>query len=127
MKNATLLVLSLFITGMTAIQAQDLEPNSQDPIIASWDMEIDAPGGRGSGVLSFFEEEGQLMVKTENGSQKVKVDGNNYNWKMAKDTPMGTMDFKVNATLDGDSLNGTMEMLSGMAAGRVVDFTASRK
>ncbi len=122
MKLMALLILGLFMTDFNSTQLQET-----DPIIGTWKMKINAPNGTDTGLLTFYDDEGKLKVSNDIGSYKVGSDGDNYTWQMTNKTPMGNMKFDVNAVLDGDTMSGTMEMKSGMAAGRTVDFTASRK
>ncbi len=134
MKFMTILMIGLFMSGFGNTQAQETNPEnanktqeSSNPIIGIWEMTINAPGGKDKGILTFYDDSGELKVKNDKGSYNVSDSGSNYNWPMTKKTPMGEMDFKVKATIDGNKMSGTMEMVSGMAAGRKVDFTASRK
>ncbi len=124
------------MSGFGSTQVQETNPEiehqnkvqeSSNPIIGTWEMAINAPGGKDTGILTFYDDSGKLKVKNDKGSYHVSGSGSNYNWQMTKETPMGAMDFKVNTTIDGNKMSGTMEMISGMAAGRKVDFTASRK
>ncbi len=122
MKFTAMLIIGLFMSYFGNTQVQE-----SNPIIGTWEMTINAPGGKDTGILTFYDDGGTLKVKNDNGSYNVSSNDSKYNWQMTKETPMGEMDFKVNTTIDGDTMSGTMEMISGMAAGRKVAFTASRK
>ncbi len=134
MKFKIILMIGLFMSSFGSTHAQETNPEnanktqeSLNTIIGTWVMTINAPGGKDKDILTFYDDSGELKVKNDKGSYKVSDSGSNYNWPMTKKTPMGEMDLKVNATIDGNKMSGTMEMISGMAAGRKVDFTASRK
>ena len=107
-------------------QKQQLDSISDNNLIGSWEITTNSPRGSQTNIIEIKEENSKLKGITDNGSFYITQKGNSLSWTHAMDTPMGKMDTKHTATLDGNTINGTIEVISGRAAGRKMNFTGKK-
>ena len=97
-------------------------------IIGSWEMTLNSPRGSRDSKLTFVEKNGKIVGTGDQGkSFEVDKEGDHYSWYASNKTPMGNVDAKFTATVQGDRMKGTVAMTSGRMAGRTMDFTAQRE
>lgn len=93
-----------------------------DPV-GTWEITSSTPRGKRTGVLRIVKEEGKLMGYTERGDFEITQEGNVLSWSSTTDSPRGTINLKNRAEIEGDTITGTSEMLSGPMSGRSFSFS----
>lgn len=107
--------------------AAELIGTSDTDIAGLWEMTVNSPRGERTNTLTISEKNGVCNGTTENDSFTINKNGKELIWSITLETPIGSMKANYKGIIDGDVMNGTMEMTSGMMAGREMDFTAIRK
>ena len=90
-----------------------------------WDILIDTPMGKRSGVLELRTSGSSLLGSLSHAEHRAeisdgKVTGNQLSWSAKITQPM-RMSFKFTATVEGDRISGVAKHLLGKAA-----FTGTR-
>ncbi len=100
---------------------------SNSGIIGKWTISVDSPRGKQTNGIEIKKVNGQLKVFTDKGNFPIMKKDNDYVWENERDTPRGKMKMRNTATLNGDRLNGTIEIISGSMSGRTMSFVGVRK
>ena len=79
-----------------------------------WDSVVKSPMGEQKAVLVLKSDGNSLTGASEGPMGNVeiaggKIDGNALSWRMDIKTPMA-MTLEVNATIDGDTIDGSMKL-----------------
>ena len=127
-RYAVLLLAAVLLAGCASSREAAQAPH---PLAGAWDYSIDTPQGIFTGTMMFAEADDMLtgtIAQSESPGQVAPLDELSY------DSEASTVSFKfdsgeygmmvVNLTLDGDALNGLMNVIQ---FGVDVPVTASRK
>ncbi|MEW7292076.1 hypothetical protein [Aquimarina sp. 2304DJ70-9] len=106
---------------------QAVESQLDSSVIGVWDMTMDTRRGKRNGTITIFDDNGTLKGKNDSDEFVINNSNGELSWKSGIKTPMGKMKATYTASIDGKSMSGSMEITSGMAAGRKKPFTAVKK
>ena len=97
-------------------------------IEGKWDITVETPRGSQTNTIEIKNIDGQLKAVTANGTFIISEQGDNeYSWENELDTPRGKMTTKNTASINGDKMSGTVEIVSGAMSGRALSFTGARQ
>ena len=128
LRYASLLLAALLIAGCAGSKEAAKAPH---PLAGAWDWSVDTPQGVFTGVLTFTEVEdmlGGMIAGAQAPDETAPLEELLFDSEMSKVTftydsgEFGIMN--VTLTLDGDALNGIMNVTQ---FGAEVPMTASRK
>ena len=128
LRYASLLLAALLIAGCAGSKETAKAPH---PLAGAWDWSVDTPQGVFTGILTITEVEDMLagtIAAAEQPDQTAPLEELMFDSEMSKVTftydsgEFGIMN--VTLTLDGDALNGIMNVTQ---FGAEVPMTASRK
>ncbi len=129
LRYASLLLAALLIAGCSGSKEAAKAPH---PLAGAWDWSVDTPQGVFTGVLTFTEVEDMLagmIAGAEEPDETAPLEELMFDSEMSKVTfnynsgdEFGIMN--VTLTLDGDALNGIMNVIQ---FGVDVPMTGSRK
>lgn len=139
MKHILLTLVAIAASGCGTIQnTQQTTENDSSAVEATtstlltspageWEMTMDSPMGTRTSILTITDSNGELTGKNDSGTFEISTKGNVLSWTSSIETPMGSIQANYSATVEGDSMTGTMEMASGRMAGRTMEFTGNKK
>ncbi|MEL6969427.1 MAG: hypothetical protein AAFZ63_00230 [Bacteroidota bacterium] len=105
--------------------ATTIETDATD-VTGTWEIITTTPRGTRNGTLRIVAEEGGLVGYGERGKVSITQEGNVLTWSATVNSPRGDIDVKNTAEVKGDSMEGTVEMLSGPLSGRSLSFSGTR-
>ncbi|MEL6833449.1 MAG: hypothetical protein AAFP77_10680 [Bacteroidota bacterium] len=96
-------------------------------VTGTWEIVTTTPRGTRNGTFRIVAEEGGLMGYGERGNFPITQDGNVLRWSATVNSPRGAIEVRNTAEVNGDAMEGTVEMLSGPMSGRSLAFTGTRE
>ncbi|PHS25656.1 MAG: hypothetical protein COA84_07420 [Robiginitomaculum sp.] len=108
--------------GDALSEAQSSVPQNQD----IWRVSYNAPGGPMEQDLIINHNTSPLSGTFGQSVIKPIIDGDTLSFTMIRKTPMGAMNVEVSAQIDGESMRGTMRMVSGSMAGNAIAFSGTK-
>ena len=100
-------------------------PTATD-VTGIWEIVTKTPRGTRNGTFRIVEEEGRLVGYGERGNIPITQDGNVLPWSATINSPRGDIDVTNTAEVKVDTMEGTVEMLSGPMSGRTLSFSGTR-
>ena len=98
-------------------------------VTGDWEMTMESPRGGEMTRTVHFEQDGEKITVTmesrrgEEVTAEGTIKGKEIEWTISRETPRGAMTMAYKGTVDGDTMNGTVEMGDFGSA----DWTAKRK
>ena len=133
---STLFLLLALAMSTTDLAAQNEEKTDEavetmetptvEDVTGTWEIVTSTPRGKRNANFRIVEENGGLVGYGERGDVPVEQEGNVLTWSATIDSPRGAVEVKNTAEVSGDTMEGTVEMLSGPMSGRTLKFSGTR-
>ena len=85
-------------------------------VSGKWEVNLASDHGEFTNIAEFEQDGETITVTIEENKGKGTLVGNEIKWDITLSTPMGDMDASFSGTVDGNSMNGDVE-ISGMTLG----------